>query len=407
MKFKTSHDLLTDAKVQIKMPAGLTLEALSGSYSQGYTVNSLPATAIIEEGQTIDILDFIGAGIKMEGGFQFEIKLRSITNQISTQDAGGYTVTTFNKIGDARYPVDSGSMATSFVADPGKITSSPTEAITIEKSVNDFNAAVYTMKFVLESRVPISGYYKVQFPPQIKLDISTTFSTGSCRDLTCVAGDEHSLLVLLSSDDADKFAAGTTQTLIVGGVTNPRSMKETEGIVITSTDTNPDYSIDTGYNFKVTMEEAGPITSFSITPTNTMNGVVNKYTFAVQALIPVIKGDKFTMTFPPEVTPPSQDDIGTACIHIANLLSIACTVEGQKVTFEINDFVQSTGAFSWSIDGIKNPGSTKTSSPFTLVHFTDADDFVVSSYEGNGLPDVTVTNQEPNEILIDENSIEQ
>ena len=143
----------------------------------------------------------------MEGGFQFEIKLRSITNQLSTKDAGGYTVTTFNKIGDARYPVDSGSMDTSFVADPGSITE---QGIAIEKSVNDFNAAVYTMTFELESRIPISGYYKIAFPPQITLDISTTFSTGSCRDLTCVQGDEHNLLVLLSDDDADKFAAGTT-----------------------------------------------------------------------------------------------------------------------------------------------------------------------------------------------------
>jgi hypothetical protein len=155
------------------------------------------------------------------------------------------------------------------------------------------------------------------------------------------------------------------------------------------------------------MAEAGPITSFSITPTDTMNGIVNQYTFAVQALIPVIAGDKFTMTFPPEVTPPSDADIGTACKPINNIQSIVCTVDGQKVTFVIDDFVQSTGAFSWSIDGIKNPGSTRPSSPFADVQFTDADGFVVSEYGSNGLPDVTVTNQEPNQILIDDNSIEQ
>jgi hypothetical protein len=264
------------------------------------------------------------------------------------------------------------------------------------------------MKFILESRVPISGYYKVNFPEEIKLDISTTFSTGSCRDLTCVGGDEHNLLVLLSDDDPDKFKAGSEQTLIVGGVTNPRSFKETGPITIISADTNPDYSIDTGYSTTVIMEEAGPITSFSITPTDTMNGIVNQYTFAVQALIPVIKGDKFTMIFPDEVTPPSDADIGTACKAINNIKDpITCTVDGQKVTFEINDFVQDTGAFSWSIDGIKNPGSTKTSSPFTEVHFTDSGDNIVSSYKGNGVPDVTVTNQEPNVILIDDDSIEQ
>jgi hypothetical protein len=117
------HDLLTNAKIQIKMPAGVELESLAGTYSQGYTVNSVAATAIIEEGQTIDILDFIGVGNPWEGGFFFEIKLRSITNQISTQDAGGFTVTTYNRIDDAHYPVDSASMASSFVADPGTITS--------------------------------------------------------------------------------------------------------------------------------------------------------------------------------------------------------------------------------------------------------------------------------------------
>jgi hypothetical protein len=81
------------------------------------------------------------------------------------------------------------------------------------------------MTFDLESRVPISGYYIISFPPEITLDISTTFSTGSCTDLTCVGGDEHSLLVLLSSDDENAFQAGSSQTLTVGGITNPRSKK--------------------------------------------------------------------------------------------------------------------------------------------------------------------------------------
>jgi hypothetical protein len=108
LKFTTSHALLTNAKIEVKMPAGVEFLDLPGTYSSGYTVNSLPAVAVIKEGQTIEILDFIGDGVTMQGGTDYELKLRSITNQISTQDAGSYSVTTFNMIEGDHYPVNKG-----------------------------------------------------------------------------------------------------------------------------------------------------------------------------------------------------------------------------------------------------------------------------------------------------------
>jgi hypothetical protein len=66
--------------------------------------------------------------------------------------------------------------------------------------------------------------------------------------------------------------------------------------------------IDSGYNLQVINKNAGPITSFSVTPTSVINGEANTYTFAVQALIPIKKGDKFTMTLPIEMEPPVDAD---------------------------------------------------------------------------------------------------
>ena len=73
-------------------------------------------------------------------------------------------------------------------------------------------------------------------------------------------------------------------------------------------------------------------------------------------------------------------DVATMnCQALANIIRMTCEVNGRKITLIFDEFTNPSGAFSWTISGIKNPGSTKPSSPFAETFFVDAADYIVSS----------------------------
>jgi hypothetical protein len=80
---------------------------------------------------------------------------------------------------------------------------------------------------------------------------------------------------------------------------------------------------------------------------------------------------------------------------------MSCEVEARKITITLLNFEQSSGAFSWTLDQIKNPGSTKPSTPFGEVHFLDTDGFIVSSNSGKE----QITNRQAAKIPEDKRSL--
>jgi hypothetical protein len=140
------------------------------------------------------------------------------------------------------------------------------------------------------------------------------------------------------------------------------------------------------------MTIAGPVTSFSAIQTNFTNGNLNSYTFSVQAVIPVVPGDMFTFTFPAEIGVPSQ----IKCVPLSNVVDMSCVASGKKVTMTLRNFTQPSGAFSWSLQNIQNPGSTKPSSSFTDVSFIDQSGYTISTYTNS----TSITNKQPANLLV-------
>jgi hypothetical protein len=199
--------------------------------------------------------------------------------------------------------VDEGVSLESFIAVPGEITAN-SNTIEVSNPTNDVKSNIYNLKFTLESEIPKAGYIQVNFPEEIRLQVSSTLSTGSCKVYTCMNNyaTESGVRFLI----ADGQAKGSEVNLEIGGVTNPRSFKPSGDIVVTSFDTDGESKIDVGYKNKAEMTIAGPVTSFSVSQTNFTNGDINIHTFAVQALIPLVVGDKFTMTLPQEMDAPAD-----------------------------------------------------------------------------------------------------
>lgn len=200
-------------------------------------------------------------------------------------------------------------MANSYVAQVGSIAAVEVRA---SNPTNNANLVTYSLTFQIQNNVPKAGYITILFPPEIVLSPSTTLSTASCKTYTCLNATTSGVKYLI----ANGMSAGSTLTLQVGGATNPRSFKPTGPIRITTLDTDGESVIDTGFNRSAVMTLAGPVTSFSAVQTNFTNGDLNTYTFSVQAVIPVVPGDKVTFTFPREIEVLSS----ITCIPLTNIL---------------------------------------------------------------------------------------
>jgi hypothetical protein len=71
--------------------------------------------------------------------------------------------------------------------------------------------------------MPNSAFVEIEFPDSVRLLPSSTKSTGSCRDYTCNYVDQHKVRFLVQ----EGLSNTVENTLIVGGVMNPRSFKPT------------------------------------------------------------------------------------------------------------------------------------------------------------------------------------
>lgn len=160
------------------------------------------------------------------------------------------------------------------------ITKVGSDGVEAPSPQNDVKGNIYTLKFKITDKIPSAGYIKVDFPKEeVVLNPSTTLSTGSCKEYTCL--DDASPTTIKFLIAGGEKAAGEEITLKIGGATNPRSFKPTQPIMVTSLDTDGVSQIDVGYNTQAVMTIPGEVTSFSITQDKFVNGIVNEYSFAV------------------------------------------------------------------------------------------------------------------------------
>lgn len=148
-------------------------------------------------GNSILIRNFINVDNKDRKSFEFYLEgiidfttttVTSLENPISVYAAGIWSLQTMQRFGDHYYAVDFGSNE-SFTPIEGAINAVAAPlGIVINKPKNSIkDDVVYTLNFIVEDAVPKNGFIKVVMPDEIKLQVASTLSTGSCRDsrLTC------------------------------------------------------------------------------------------------------------------------------------------------------------------------------------------------------------------------------
>ena len=221
--------------------------------------------------KTITIGSPFGSGT-FAGGTQLTITIDSVSNPVSVQTVGAFTVETYNVISGTAYMIDTGTGGTTdYTVTQGAIVApmSATPA-TAEASLDP---VTYTISFTTGNNVPSGGKVKVTFPSDIVIsDTSAATCTGTAgfqtSSLTC---NPTSSSLDITNGFTSEFTAGVL-TFTVAAVRNPRSTLTTGSFSITTTDSS-DNTIDvTSSGITVTMTTVPNLSSVSVAGTDKTNG---------------------------------------------------------------------------------------------------------------------------------------
>lgn len=159
----------------------------------------------------------------------FEFLIEGIQNPYSSKPAGDVTVMTFFE----EDMVDSGTSDGSFKPTSGAISGIPIE---ITNPLTSGIDSTYTLVFTADSSIPKNGFIHLEMPERIGLRPSEVLSDGACvtDTLTCTDVDPEKNLIVIKSQEV--INAATPTTLILMGITNPRSIQPTEVIHVVTFD---------------------------------------------------------------------------------------------------------------------------------------------------------------------------
>jgi hypothetical protein len=126
--------------------------------------------------------------------YKYQFALSDISNQISAKDAGDLSITTYYLASDSKYyVVDTNSWSTSFTATTGLLSAD--KDLSIDDPTNFADNAIYTFTFSEDSMVPLGGFIKIDFPPEINFDNVTALLAGTCATTTCTLSGDRSIII--------------------------------------------------------------------------------------------------------------------------------------------------------------------------------------------------------------------
>ena len=148
--------------------------------------------------------------------------------------------------------VDSGTSNGSFTPTSGAISGIP---IVITNPYTSGIDSTYSLVFTADSSIPKNGFIHVKMPDRVTLRPSEVLSDGACTSatLTCTSVDPVENLIIIKTQQL--IDAETATTLVITGITNPRSVQPTDVIHIVSFDADGISEIDAGFDVSLTMSE--------------------------------------------------------------------------------------------------------------------------------------------------------
>lgn len=109
------------------------------------------------------------------------------------------------------------------------------------------------------------------------------------------------------------------------------------------------------------MTTINELNSVVVKPDSLINGAITDYDIIVTVNTPLVNTDKFTITFPSEITLPVTAD----CDIGSGVTSVSCMRNANKITATLSfsgGTVLSGKSFTFTLKGVKNPTDTRPSS---------------------------------------------
>lgn len=252
-------------------------------------------------------------------------------------------------------------MSSSYTATTGLLSAD--KNLSIDNPLNFAENTAYLFSFSEDSVVPKNGYLKIDFPANLVFNPNLTLTTKTCATTTCTLF-QNSSIIIKTTEQTNK-----SQSVLVtlGGIKNPRSFMPSQTFIITSYDTDGASLIDIGYNQNVATSIAGNITTFTVTSSSQVNGVVNTYNFGLTTTIPMTAGDVLKFSYPADIAVNARGQ-QSLCKTVNPQDSIVCSISGTDIQITITQ-ISTPFAFSWTMTNIGNPGSVKPSGGFTKISF--------------------------------------
>ena len=278
-------------------------------------------------------------------------------------------------------------------------TASPSTLVNTKVAVQDLtiNAkTIYTFSFESSVTIPSGGSIKITLPQQISAenhpqkecffipDSSMLKSTSLCE----VTDNKY---IWVTNGFSESYTSGNIE-LQVKDITNPETPEPSNPILI---QTFPDSS----FNYQIAKDEtllieAQPATlqSMEVTPNTLVTGEVSSYRFTITTSQPIpLKGSVF-VKLPEEIQllvlenncfNPIGYETGFECENTLNSITVLKGFEESR--FE-------PGVLSFTIEGIRNPPTTKPSSSFEVE--TRSGKYSIESKSSG----ITLTMQDPHEL---------
>jgi len=270
---------------------------------------------------------------------------------------------------------------------PGIITPDQTSVVPTSLVITEITT--YTFSFNSTNICPTNGALQIQIlkgyislPQQddTKTSLASIKNINPSASVTIQETTSYITITLTNAFNAT-FPSKTLFSFSLGSIQNPPSTQPFSGINFTTLNPN-NYAIDTmatGAGAILEGFEAESFSSISIIATSLQNNLATSYQIKFTLTVAHAKTDKFTITFPSELTLTLKAvTLLTGSTSTIKVSTSSQTSNSAIITFSSTQSTLASGSvISLSISSLKNPKSVTTIGQFTITS-TDSNGFIRS-----------------------------
>ena len=258
-----------------------------------------------------------------------------------------------------------------------------------QSSLNTWDLSNYIITFNNKNPLPSNSSIIVTFPSEIGLEDPVTiaktcmYSISLSNNLSGKCNLVGTNTIILQGFNNNILASNTTISLTFLNLRNPRTVQVTGNFFIL-TITGLQENVDKSYNpLTVLCKVISKMTSVSIVPLSLINGRYTSYSINIIPKNKLVSNDILKVGVPIQVGLSQNTNI-----TVINNLSFSptFTINNINTNYQIISIILKfplgfllDQMFSFSIDNVKNPTSTKQTDSFTF-NITDSNEFYIEKY---------------------------